>query len=199
MKQINEIKRMQQLAGIITESKLNEDMALSNQKLNDKSEITGKSIMDIYNMMSEIDDMDSIQEIGFIISNKDWSNRNEFSTKQKIYKEIQKHIDDKVMVDDLNKISKDLLSLIQSYVSYDYTADQGYGTEIDNAEKQMEKIKSEIIAQKGEQYFELVKEFANLSTYDTEYAGPEDSDKIQPKLEELSGKLGFTMDQLRNI
>jgi len=119
MKQINEIKRMQQLAGIITESKLNE--------------------------------------------------------------------------------AEDLLSLIQSYVSYDYTADQGYGTEIDNAEKQMEKIKSEIIAQKGEQYFELVKEFANLSTYDAEYAGPEESEEIQPKLEKLSGQLGFTMDQLRNI
>jgi len=95
---------MQKLAGIITESQLNEDMALSNQELKAKSEITGKSIMNIYNMMSEIDDMDSIQEIGFIISNKDWSNRDEFSTKQKIYREIQKHIDDKAMVNDLNTL-----------------------------------------------------------------------------------------------
>jgi hypothetical protein len=101
---MNEFKKMQKLAGIITESQLNEDMALSNQELKAKSEITGKSIMNIYNMMSEIDDMDSIQEIGFIISNKDWSNRDEFSTKQKIYREIQKHIDDKAMVNDLNTL-----------------------------------------------------------------------------------------------
>ena len=103
---MNDFKRMQKLAGIIAESQLNEDMALSNQELKAKSKTTDKSIMDIYNMMSEIDDMDSIQEIGFIISNKDWSNRDEFSTKQKIYREIQKHIDDKAMVNDLNKISK---------------------------------------------------------------------------------------------
>jgi hypothetical protein len=103
---MNDFKRMQKLAGIIAESQLNEDMALSNQELKAKSEITGKSIMDIYNTMSEIDDMDDIQEIGFVISNKDWSNRDEFSTKQKIYREIQKHIDDKAMINDLNKISK---------------------------------------------------------------------------------------------
>jgi len=94
----------QELVSTVNESQLNEDMALSNQELKAKSEITGKSIMNIYNMMSEIDDMDSIQEIGFIISNKDWSNRDEFSTKQKIYKEIQKHIDDKAMVNDLNTL-----------------------------------------------------------------------------------------------
>jgi len=130
MKQINEIKRMQQLAGIITESKLNE--------------------------------------------------------------------------------AENLLSLIKSYVSYDYTADQGYGTftddetgeevdVVDNAEEQMKEIKIKIIAQKGEQYFELVKKFASLSTYDAEQADQEESKEIQPKLKELSGKLGFTMDQLRNI
>lgn len=101
---MNEFKRMQKLAGIITESQLNEDMALSSQELKAKSETTGKSIMDIYNLLSEIDDMDDVQEIGFVISNKDWSNRDEFSTKQKIYKEIQKHIDDKAMVSDLNKL-----------------------------------------------------------------------------------------------
>lgn len=78
-----------------------EEYALSNQELKSKSEITGKSIMYIYNLLSEIDDIDFIQEIGIIISRKDWSNRGEFSTKQKIYKEIQKHLDDKNIINDL--------------------------------------------------------------------------------------------------
>ena len=38
-----------------------EEYALSNQELKSKSEITGKSIMDIYNLLSEIDDIDFIQ------------------------------------------------------------------------------------------------------------------------------------------
>ena len=123
---MNEFKRMQKLAGIITESQLNEDMALSNQELKAKSEATGKSIMNIYNMMSEIDDIDDlaihdIQEIGFIISKKDWDNRDEFSTKQKIYREIQKHIDDKDMVNDFNK----LFDLIVG----DNTEDEYYSTD----------------------------------------------------------------------
>lgn len=123
---MNEFKRMQKLAGIITESQLNEDMALSNQELKAKSEATGKSIMNIYNMMSEIDDIDDlaihdIQEIGFIISKKDWDNRDEFSTKQKIYREIQKHINDKDMVNDFNK----LFDLIVG----DNTEDEYYSTD----------------------------------------------------------------------
>ena len=80
------------------------DFALSNAELKSKSEATGKSIMDIYNMLSEIDNIDDIQETGFIISRKDWNNRDEFSTKQKIYKEIQKHINDKGMIDSLKTL-----------------------------------------------------------------------------------------------
>lgn len=80
------------------------DFALSNAELKSKSEATGKSIMDIYNMLSEIDNIDDIQETGFIIPRKDWNNRDEFSTKQKIYKEIQKHINDKGMIDSLKTL-----------------------------------------------------------------------------------------------
>ena len=80
------------------------DFALSNAELKSKSEATGKSIMDIYNMLSEIGNIDDIQETGFIISRKDWNNRDEFSTKQKIYKEIQKHINDEDMIASLKTL-----------------------------------------------------------------------------------------------
>jgi len=103
--------------------------------------------------------------------------------------------------------AEDLLSLIQSYVSYNYTADQGYGTftddetgeeidVVDNAEKRKKQIEAEITRMKGPKYFELVDKYASLSTYDAEYAGPEESEEIQPKLKELAGQLGFTTDQL---
>ena len=103
--------------------------------------------------------------------------------------------------------AESLLSLIQDYIGYDYTADQGYGTTIDkktgeeidvvdNAEKEMERIEKEIISQKGSNYFELVKKYAGLNTYNDEYAGPEESDKIEAQLEELASELGFTPNQL---
>jgi hypothetical protein len=54
-------------------------------------------------MLSEIDDIDFIQEIGIIISRKDWNNRGEFANKQRIYKEIQKHLNDENIINDLGE------------------------------------------------------------------------------------------------
>jgi hypothetical protein len=80
-----------------------QEYAFSNKELTAKSSTTNKSIMDIYNMLSEIDDIDFIQEIGIIISRKDWDNRVQFANKQRIYKEIQKHLNDKNIIDDLEE------------------------------------------------------------------------------------------------
>lgn len=97
--------------------------------------------------------------------------------------------------------AEDLLSMIQDYISSHYTADQGYGDddEVENAEADMEMIKAKITKIKGPDYFEAVEDFASLMTYDAEYAGPEESDEIQPQLEELAQKLGYTVDQLKGI
>jgi hypothetical protein len=130
MKQINEIRRMQQLAGLINESQLNE--------------------------------------------------------------------------------AEDLLTLVKDYIDYDYTADQGYGTEIDdetgeeidivdNAEKEKQRIEKEITALKGREYFQLVQNYAELSTYESEYAGPDDMEQLIADKEETSQKLGFTVDQLDSM
>jgi hypothetical protein len=94
--------------------------------------------------------------------------------------------------------AEDLLSMIQDYVSAHYTSDQGYGEGVvEKAEADMEKIKTEVTKMKGAEYFKNLETFAGLVTYDDEYAGREESDEIQPQLEELAQKLGFTIDQLR--
>ena len=77
------------------------EYALSNQQVLEKSPKTKKSILDIYNMLSEIDDIDFIQEIGVIISRNDWNNRVNFANKQRIYRQIQKIRDDQGVVRDL--------------------------------------------------------------------------------------------------
>ena len=106
--------------------------------------------------------------------------------------------------------SENLLSLIRDYIDYHYTADQGYGTftndetgeevdVMDNAEEKKEQIKAEIIKIKGLEYFKSVDKYAELSTYDEEYAGPDDTEKIAANKEEIASKLGFTLDQIRDI
>lgn len=92
----------------------------------------------------------------------------------------------------------DLLSMLKDYVSADYTADQGYGEGVvEEAKADMERIEAEVTKMKGAEYFKNLETFAGLVTYDDEYAGQEESDEIQPQLEELAQKLGFTVDQLR--
>jgi len=92
---------------------------------------------------------------------------------------------------------ENLLSMIEDYISAHYTSDQGYGKGVvEKAEVNMKKIKSEVTKIKGEEYFKNLETFAGLVTYDNEYADQEESDEIQPQLEELAQKLGFTLDQL---
>ena len=96
-------------------------------------------------------------------------------------------------------IPEQLLPMLQYYVSADYTADQGWGDSVDQAETEMEIIRTKVIKLKGAPYFDALKDFANLVTYDAEYADAEESDNIQPKLEKLASTLGFSVDQLRDI
>jgi hypothetical protein len=96
-------------------------------------------------------------------------------------------------------VPEQLLAMLQYYVSADYTADQGWGESADQAEKEMEMIRAKIIKLKGAPYFDALKDFANLVTYDAEYADTEESADIQPKLEKLANTLGFNLDQLRDI
>ena len=55
-------------------------------------------------MISEIDDIDSIQEIGIVISRSEWSKRSEFAAKNKIYGQIHKILPDKSVISDLDKL-----------------------------------------------------------------------------------------------
>jgi hypothetical protein len=92
---------------------------------------------------------------------------------------------------------KDLLAMLQDYISADYTADQGYGDGVvEEAEEDKKRIEAEVTKLKGKSYFEDLKEFASLTTYDSEYAGAEESTEIKPKLEKYAKKLGFTVTEL---
>ena len=97
--------------------------------------------------------------------------------------------------------SDSLLTLVQDYADYTYTADQGYGTvNVDGKEMnqtkyaalQLEKIKPEIIKLKGEQYFEDVYDFAQLKAFNDEYSGEDLTDE----LEAAAIKLGFSLEDL---
>jgi hypothetical protein len=114
---------------------------------------------------------------------------NKHELRQIIKEEISK------AVNEIN--NEDLLSMLQDYISADYTADQGYGDGVvEKAEEDKKRIKAEIIKLKGKQYFEDLDYFASQTTYDNEYAGPEESAKIQPQLEKYAKKLGFTVADL---
>ena len=107
-----------------------------------------------------------------------------------------------------------ILALIQKYVSFHYTADQGYGVVagddidpitkkgkpvdmVDYAESKLKELETKITNIKGAEYFAFVDELASSLTYDAEYAGPEED--LLPRQEELASKLGFTLDQIRDI
>lgn len=97
----------------------------------------------------------------------------------------------------LKEGSGDLLSKLQDYISADYTADQGYeDAMVNKAEQDMKRIEAEITKLKGKPYFEALKEFASLTTYDSEFAGAEESTEIKPKLEKYAKMLGFTIEDL---
>lgn len=92
---------------------------------------------------------------------------------------------------------KDLLAMLQDYISADYTADQGYeDSMVNKAEGDMRRIEAEVTKLKGKPYFEALKEFASLTTYDSEYAGAGESTEIKPKLEKYAKMLGFDIADL---
>jgi len=97
----------------------------------------------------------------------------------------------------VNEVSnEDLLTMLRDYISADYTADQGYGDDTKEAEEDKKRIEAEITKLKGKQYFEDLDYFASQNTYDSEYAGAEESAEIQPQLEKYAKKLGFTVAEL---
>ncbi len=97
----------------------------------------------------------------------------------------------------LNEVgNEDLLSMIRDYISADYTADQGWGDDAEEAEEDKKRIEAEITKLKGKSYFEDLDFFASQNTYNDEYAGPEESAEIQVALKKYAKKLGFTVDQL---
>jgi hypothetical protein len=121
--------------------------------------------------------------------------------------DYQKYLKNNPLLKENVNEPKNLLALIQDYIDFDYTADQGYGTStddetgeevdiVDNAEKQKQRIEKEITALKGRQYFQLVQNYAQLSTYEAEYAGPDDMEQLTSDKEETARKLGFTVDQI---
>jgi hypothetical protein len=123
---------------------------------------------------------------------------------QKIYEKMTGKAKKEEIIDEdkLNENQSDsLLTLVQDYADYTYTADQGYGTVNVDGEKmdqtkyarlQLEKIKPEIIKLKGEQYFEDVYDFAELKVVNDEYSGEDLTDE----LEAAAIKLGFSLEDL---
>lgn len=114
-----------------------EEYAFSKQEITKKSPKTNLSILDIYNILSEIDDIDFIQETGIIIPRKYWNSRGEFTSKQKIYKEIQKHVDDKNIVNDL----KD--ELYRQTKASSKELNEGYGMSLADAKAEAERVSEE--------------------------------------------------------
>jgi hypothetical protein len=99
----------------------------------------------------------------------------------------------------LNENDSDILSKLQTYISNDYVIDQGYGSDVEEAQMENDSIESEIIQTKGQNYLDDLKKYAELNTYRSEYAGPEKAKKIEQEMEILAGELGYPVDQLNNI
>jgi hypothetical protein len=90
----------------------------------------------------------------------------------------------------------ELLDLMRNYISNVYTLDQGWGDDEDELNSEQESIKSEIIKAKGEDYFEMLNDFAEDALINNEYAGPKESPAIEARMQGLADQLGFTVDQL---
>lgn len=93
----------------------------------------------------------------------------------------------------------DLLLKLQDYIRADYTVDRGHeDAMVNKAEQDMERIEVEITKLKGKQYFKALKEFAKLTTYDSEYARSDESAEIQPRLEKYAKILGYKVADLHD-
>jgi hypothetical protein len=129
-----------------------------------------------------------------LIKNSIKENKN--VTKQSILSEVRQF---QKIAGLLQENNSDVLSKLQQYISNDYVIDQGSGEEIIDAEMENNAIENEIIEIKDDSYLKYLKGYAQLKTYNDEYAGPGESEEIQLELETLANKLGFTVEQLNNI
>jgi hypothetical protein len=146
-----------------TESIKEEEYALSKQEIIKKSPKTKMSILDIYNILSEIDDIDFIQEVGIIISRKDWNNRAEFARKQNIFREIQKHIDDKNIVKDLEN------EVYRLKKASSKSLNEGYGMSLKDAKEEAKRIsKEEGVVQHVEETEERSEKYRVSDWYDSD-------------------------------
>ena len=90
-----------------------------------------------------------------------------------------------------------LLQLLQNYISAEYDANEGF--DIENSQNIMKQIESEVTKLKGVQYFNYLKKFSNLNMDIENSTSDSETSDIKSKLESISQKLGFTVDQLRGI
>jgi hypothetical protein len=98
-----------------------------------------------------------------------------------------------------NESNSTMLDLINDYKSNAYSLDQGYGFDRDEVEAEQENIKQQIIDLKGEQYFEMVDDLANLTVYLDEYAGPDESEETRMQIKTITDKMGLTASDLKYL
>jgi hypothetical protein len=99
----------------------------------------------------------------------------------------------------INEEDSTILDLINDYKSNAYALDQGYGFDSDEMEVEQENIKQQIIDLKGEQYFEMVDDLANLTVYLDEYAGPDESKETRIQIKTITDKMGLTPSDLKYL
>lgn len=99
----------------------------------------------------------------------------------------------------INEEDSNILDLINDYKSNAYTLDQGYDFDVDEMEAKQENIKQQIIDLKGEQYFEMVDNLANLTVYLDEYAGPDESIETRQQIKTIADKMGLTPSDLKYL
>jgi hypothetical protein len=99
----------------------------------------------------------------------------------------------------INEEDSTILDLINNYKSNAYSLDQGYDFDRDEVEVEQENIKQQIIDLKGEQYFEMVDDLANLTVYLDEYAGPDESEETRMQIKTIIDKMGLTPSDLKYL
>jgi hypothetical protein len=146
-------------------------------------------------MLSEIDDIDFIQEIGIIISRKDWDNRVQFANKQRIYKEIQKHLNDKNIIDDLEE---ELYQQIKKSYSKLNEAKAEAKAEEKKPTKEVVDMETRGFDYKDKKNIDNVYGERFLKGFYTEMNDPKNEDKTVDELKEIVAK-NLAKDQLHYV
>jgi hypothetical protein len=84
------------------------------------------------------------------------------------------------------------INTLKQYINNHY--DNYHGDVIDNNKQEI--IKNLIVKSKGQPYFELVHEFAELNAQEPEICGFDERRDFQNKLNQIANKLGFTTAEL---